>query len=71
MSRETLRRWWIGAIGAAINSAAGAGALIIVDPLEFDPFGPGLMKLVKVSVALALVGAFLYIRQHPLPIDEP
>lgn len=60
-------------IGAVINSAAGAGTLVLIDPGDFDPFGGGFLKLVKVSVALAIAGAFLYLKEHPIPIedDEP
>lgn len=70
MSQQTLRRWGRGLLGAAINSATGAGALVIVDPADFDPFGPGLIKLLKVSIALAIAGAYLYLRQHPIPLED-
>ena len=70
MSRHTLRIWARGLAGAAINSAAGAVSLVVVDPVDFDPFGGGLVKLLKVSLSLALVGAFLYVKQHPLPVDD-
>lgn len=66
----TLRKWGLGLIGAAINSAAGAVSLVIVDPVDFDPFGAGGVKLLKVTIALAIVGAFLYIREHKVPIEE-
>lgn len=65
----TFQKWTRGLLGAAINSATGAGTLVIVDPVEFDPFGPGIVKLLKVSLALAIAGAYLYLRQHPIPID--
>ena len=65
-----LRTWGLGAIGAAINSAAGAGALVIVDPIKFSPLNGGLVELGKVSAALAITGFFLYLKSHPLDLDE-
>ena len=71
MGHQTLRKWGRGLLGAVINSAAGAGSLVIVDPVDFSPFNmPGVLKLAKVSVALAIAGAYLYLRQHPLPEDD-
>lgn len=70
MSRETLRKWGIGLFGAAINSAASGGVVMLTDPLAFNPFDwAGLKKLAAVTVGAAIVGAFLYLKQHPLPLD--
>mgnify|MGYP001598742456 CR=1 FL=1 len=63
------RKWAIGLLGAVLNSAAGAGTLVIVDPQDFDPFGPGLAKPLKVTAALAIVGAFLYLQNHKFPVE--
>lgn len=70
MSRRTMRRWGLGLIGAAINSAAGAIGVVIVDPEDFNPFDGGLMKLGTVMFTLGLVGAWLYIKEHPIPLEE-
>lgn len=66
MNFAKLRTWGLGAIGAAINSAAGAGALVIVKPEDFNPFNGGLADLLKVSAALAISGFYLFLRQHPI-----
>lgn len=70
MSLRAWRRWGHGVIGAAINSAAGGVALVIVDPQDFNLFGGGAVQLGKVMVALALVGAALYIKEHQVPLDD-
>lgn len=68
MNFARLRTWGLGAVGAAINSAAGAGALVIVKPEDFNPFNGGLADLLKVSSALAIAGFYLYLRQHPIDL---
>jgi hypothetical protein len=70
MSQNALRKWGIGLLGAAVNSGAGATAIVIVDPKNFDPFSGGMLNLLKVMVALALVGAGLYLKNHPVPVDD-
>lgn len=69
MSKQKLRAWGLGLIGAVINSAAGATTLIAIDPLGFN-LDTGLLKLLKASAALAVVGFFLYLKQHPIPLVE-
>lgn len=65
-----LRTWGLGAFGAAINSGVGGITLMIVDPEDFNPFaGADAFGLVKVCVALALVGFALYVKDHPLELQ--
>lgn len=72
MDITKLRTWFIGLVGACINSAAGAGALVLVDATDFNPFHGGLVKLGTVTFTLALVGFYLYIQNHPIPFgDDP
>lgn len=66
---KTFRRWSRGLLGAAINSAATAVSVVIVDPTDFN-VGGGLVKLLSVMGASALVGAALYLKQHPLPEED-
>lgn len=62
-----IQNWLHGLVGAAINSAAGAGVLIIIDPATFSDWH----QLGKVTLVLAVTGAFLWLKEHPLPpIDE-
>lgn len=70
MSTTAMRKWGRGLLGAAINSAASAVTVVIVDPSDFSPVGGGLFKLLSVMGASALVGAALYLKQHPLPDVE-
>lgn len=67
MSQETIVKWTRGMVGAAINSAAAAGAALIVDFHDFNPAGGGIKRLALVMGVAALSGALLYIKQHPVP----
>lgn len=61
---------WLKALAAtAISGAANSGALIIVDPNDFN-LGAGLKKLVLVAIILAIKDVFLFIRKRPLPDVE-
>lgn len=66
----TWRHWGRGLLGAAINSAASAVTVVIVDPLDFNPLNGGLTKLLSVMGVAAAFGAALYLKQHPLPDDD-
>lgn len=70
MSKEAIKRWTLGLIGAAINSAASAISVVIADPHDFNPFEGGIQKLATVMITSAIVGAGLYIRQHPVTLEE-
>ena len=67
---QTMKRWVRGLVGAAINSAATAVTIVIVDPVNFNPMGDGLGKVLTVMGVSALFGAALFLKQHPLPEDE-
>lgn len=70
MSRATIKKWTLGLIGAAINSAASAISVVIADPHDFNPLEGGIKKLAAVMITSAIVGAGLYIRQHPVVLDD-
>lgn len=70
MGQQTLRKWGIGLLGAALNGAASAVTVVIVDPLDFDPFNGGLRKLAIVAGTMGAIGAALYIKQHELPAGD-
>jgi hypothetical protein len=70
MAHETLRKWGIGLIGAAISGAANGVTVMIVDPLRFNLFDGGARNLASVVIVSAMVGAALYLKQHTLPIEE-
>ena len=71
MSATQVQRWVRGLLGAAINSAASAITVVIVDPADFNPMDGGLWKLLSVMGVAAIFGAALYLKQHPLPEEEP
>jgi hypothetical protein len=64
-----LRTWALGAFGAAVNSGVGGITLMIVSPRQFNVFaGAEVTALLKVCVALALVGFALYVKEHPVEL---
>lgn len=70
MSQQTWRKWTRGLLGAAINSAASAVTVVVVDPVDFNPLDGGLYKLLSVMGVAALFGAALFLKQHPLPEED-
>jgi hypothetical protein len=66
------RKWLNGLIGAAIGSGASAIANMVVDPTDFN-LHSGLAKLGQVCLVSGLIGAALYLKQHPTPeaIEPP
>ena len=66
LSGMSLREWLHGLFSSLINGAAGAVTVVIVDPTDFNIF-EGREKLIMVAVAMALVGAALYLKDKPLP----
>ena len=70
MGRQAIRKWGRGLVGAAINSAASAVTVVIVDPHAFNPMDGGVWKLLSVMAVAAAFGAALYLKQHPLPEEE-
>ena len=60
------RTWVLGLIGAAINGAATAITAFVVDPAGFSDWS----KLLRIISVSAVVGAALYIKQHPPLTDE-
>jgi hypothetical protein len=71
MKAMTWRGFGAGLLGAVINSVSNAGSLMLADPNTFNPFGGGdWRKLTGVMIVSGLVGAFLWLKQHPLPGSE-
>ena len=66
MTSQSMRKWGLGLVGAAINSAATAVTLVIVDPVTFADWS----RLWKVMAVNAVIGLALYLKQHPVPPDE-
>lgn len=68
--KTTVQKWARGLLGAAINSAASAITVVIVDPVKFNPLAGGAAELATVAAVAGLFGAALYLKQHPLPDVE-
>jgi hypothetical protein len=59
--------WSRGLIAAVLSAIANSVTVIIVDPTTFNLFQGGAAKLGQVALVSALVGAALYLKQHPDP----
>lgn len=59
-----------GVVGAAINSIANSIVLIVIDPTTFNLFQGGATKLAQAAIVSGLLGAALWIKQHPVTWDE-
>jgi hypothetical protein len=71
MNLGTWTQWLNGVIGGFIGAAANSITVIIVDPEKFSPNVAGGWKHLGISILVSGgVGAALYLKQHPTPIDS-
>lgn len=61
------RLWSRGIFAAVIAAVANSVTVIIADPITFNLFQGGATKLGQVALVSALVGAALYLKEHPDP----
>lgn len=59
--------WGKGLLAAVISAVANSLLLIIASPATFNFSNGGLRNLGTVSLASAIVGAALYLKQSPVP----
>lgn len=64
------KTWLNGLIGAIIGAAANGVTLLIVDPIKFSPATAGWSALGISTLVSGLVGAALYLKQHPTPFED-
>ena len=64
-----VKKWLMGLVGGAVNSAATSATAMFVAPDQFNLHG-GLSKLGQMALVSAIAGAALYLKQHPIPQDE-
>ena len=62
--------WGRGLLAAILSAIANSVTVIIVDPTTFNLFQGGAAKLGQVALVAALVGAALYMKEHPDPWAE-
>ena len=60
--------WLKGLASAIISGAAGAVAVMIVDPQHFN-LGEGIHDLALLALVAALLGAANYLKAKPTPWD--
>jgi len=63
------RKWFIGLIHSMVTMAAGAGALVFVEPLKFN-LDDGLPLLLKTTVVLAAAGVYNWLQKSPMPFKN-
>lgn len=64
------KTWINGLVGAIIGAAANGLTLLIVDPIKFSPATGGWSALGVSTLVSGLVGAALYLKQHPTPFED-
>lgn len=62
--------WARGIVAACIASIANSVTVIVVDPVTFNLFQGGAKKLGMVAIVSALLGAALYLKEHPDPWQD-
>lgn len=62
--------WGRGFVAAVISAIANSVTVIIVDPTKFNLFQGGASELGQVALVAAVVGAALYLKEHPDPWGE-
>lgn len=72
MASHNVQLWFRGLAAAVVSSASSAITVLIVDPNDFSPAAiGGWSKLGTVVLVNALVGLALYLKQSPIPPEEP
>lgn len=66
----TLKKWLRGLVGAAINAGVGAITIMAIDPTTFNLFHGGAKELGAAMLSQAVIGALLWAKTHPVPIDD-
>ena len=66
MVQMNWRLWIRGLFAAVINAGASSVTVVIVDPADFN-LTTGVGKLGMVTLVSSLIGAALYLKEHPLP----
>ena len=69
MSKQpmTWQRFGLSLIDAGINSASSGVTVMLVDPVDFNLFGGGALKLGALLAVGFLAGIFTLLRAHRLP----
>lgn len=62
--------WGRGLIAAMIAAIGNSIPVVIVDPVKFNLFQGGAKELGQVAIVFAIIGAALYLKEHPDPWGE-
>ena len=66
-TKDRWRRFGLGMIDAAINSAATSISVIIVDPVDFNLLQGGAWNLGALALVSAILGIAMYLKNNRLP----
>lgn len=64
------RIWAKGLLAAIVGGASNAFTAAFVDPDHFDPFRAGWAHCKEIILVGAIIAAFHYLAQSPLPPDS-
>ena len=67
---QPIKLWLRGLMGAALNSIGNGIVVVIVDPTTFNLFHGGAKELAAVVITSMILGAGLYLKTHPLPLED-
>jgi len=72
LKMSKLETWVNGVVGGFIGASSNVITLLIVDPGKFSPTSQGGWgHLGEVVLVSGVVGAALYLKNHPTPFDSP
>lgn len=67
---STSRIWAKGLVAAVVGGASNAFTAAFVDPEHFNPFQAGWSHCKEIILVGAIIAAFHYLAQSPLPPDD-
>jgi len=69
--KPSTRKWRRGVAGALIGGGANGVVVTFVKPEDFNIVTwEGFLNLTMVMIGSGVIGAFQWLREHPLPEDE-
>jgi hypothetical protein len=65
-----VKLWLYGLASTVISGAAGAIAVVVVDPKDFN-LDEGFGRLLTVAAVMGIIALFNYLQRHPVPEWRP
>jgi hypothetical protein len=71
LSGKEWMTWLKGGVAAFVSGGAGAGSTVIADVVKDGKAELDIKGLAITFLVMGITGLFLYLKQSPLPKDEP